>query len=156
MGTDLPPMEETGPTVSEDDVRAFEAQLGTALPEDYRAFVLGPNGGRTASTHDAFRAGRAGQVTLNDLFGLHDPNPGCQLEEGTPYWVPKELIAIGSASGGMVALCIRGEHRGSVWYLDTLDARPDDANPRVQWHDRHDYIKVADSFGAFMAGLGPS
>jgi len=35
------------------------------------------------------------------------------------------------------------------------DARPDDANPRVLWHDRRDTKKLADSFEQFVSSLRP-
>ncbi len=35
------------------------------------------------------------------------------------------------------------------------DARPEDANPRVAWHDRRDMRKLADSFELFMRSLRP-
>lgn len=33
--------------------------------------------------------------------------------------------------------------------------RPTDSNPRVEWFDRRDVWKVADSFAEFMASLKP-
>jgi hypothetical protein len=33
--------------------------------------------------------------------------------------------------------------------------RPDDANPRVLWHDRRDMRKLASSFEQFMRALRP-
>jgi len=35
------------------------------------------------------------------------------------------------------------------------EERPWDANPRVLWHDRRDFRKLADSFTAVMASLRP-
>lgn len=36
---------ETGPPVTTADVDAFEAKIGSPLPEDYRRFLLTTNGG---------------------------------------------------------------------------------------------------------------
>jgi hypothetical protein len=36
-----------------------------------------------------------------------------------------------------------------------LNARPEEANPRVDWFDRRDVVKLADSFREFIAGLRP-
>ena len=46
----------------------------------------------------------------------------------------------------------RGTHR---FPCPRSDARPPDANPRVLWHDRRDFTKLADSFTAFVASLEP-
>jgi hypothetical protein len=66
-----------GHEISVDNVRRFERQLGTALPEDYREFLLDLNGGRTAQSHRAFvmqRAGRRDETTLDTLHSLDDPD----------------------------------------------------------------------------------
>jgi hypothetical protein len=55
----------------------------------------------------------------------------------------------------MILLALAGEHRGEVWLMLTTDARPDDANPRVAWHDRRDLRKLAGSFEQFVRALRP-
>jgi hypothetical protein len=55
----------------------------------------------------------------------------------------RTFFPIGEASGGIIAICLRGEHAGSIWYLDTMDPRPEGSNPRVAWHDRRDFTKLA-------------
>ena len=66
------------------------------------------------------------------------------------------LLFIGHDDGGArLLLALDGEHRGEVWLQVTIDARPPDANPRVLWHDRRDFTKLADTFAAFMASLKP-
>ena len=56
MATSWPAMERRGPVVTEADVRAFEKKLGATLPDDYRAFLLEVNGGRTVKQQ---RSGKA-------------------------------------------------------------------------------------------------
>ena len=68
-----------------------------------------------------------------------------------------DLLFIGHDDGGArLLLALASEHRGEVWFMLTGDdARPDDANPRVLWHDRRDMTKLADSFEQFMRSLRP-
>ena len=57
--------------------------------------------------------------------------------------------------GGRIVLSLVGPHRGEVWYLDTGDPRPTDANPRVEWFDRRDVKLIARSFREFVDNLRP-
>jgi len=67
-----------------------------------------------------------------------------------------DLLCIAFDDGARrILLAVAGEHRGEVWFENTRDPRPEDANPRVLWHDRRDMKKLADSFAQFMASLGP-
>ncbi len=68
-----------------------------------------------------------------------------------------DLLIIGhDGFGNSILLAPAGEHRGEVWYMLTGDdARPDDANPRVLWHDRRDMRRVARSFEECMRSLRP-
>jgi hypothetical protein len=54
----------------------------------------------------------------------------------------------------VILLAVNGAHSGEVW-IRIREERPWDANPRVLWHDRRDFRKLADSFTAFMAQLRP-
>jgi hypothetical protein len=154
-------MERRGPNVTDADVSAFEATIGATLPNDYRVFLLEVNGGRTADTAVKFPLRAGHRSNLNSLRSLNDPKSARNLAEANDnirrgWGLPRELLAIGSDDGGAaICLCIHGEHRGEIWYFDTIDARPTGANPRVLWHDRRDMIQLADSFRAFMASLTP-
>ena len=147
-------MKETGPAIDVDAVSRLEQAIESRLPDEYRSFLIATNGGRTAKTHRMFTLGRS-TVALNDLHSLDEPDSPLRSDGWRPAWIPSELLDIGSASGGIVAICLRGEHEGSVWYLDTADSRSEGSNPRVAWHDRRDFTKLADNFRAFMASLTP-
>lgn len=153
-----PPMERRGPAISEAAVHTFEAAIDAGLPEDFRAFLLEINGGRTAEDAAVFAVGRD-KTNLNSLLSLGDPDGARDLAKRNATIrddMPPELLLIGNDDGGArVCLCIRGDHRGEVWYFDTADRRPEGSNPRVLWHDRRDMTKIADSFAAFMAALQP-
>jgi hypothetical protein len=157
MTNEWVPMEERGPHVTEEAIRRFEEKIDAQLPADYRAFLLDVNGGRTARSHCTFRLRKYGSV-LNSLYSLdasdeNDDLAACQMYRDD---VPPNALWVGSDDGGSgIILVLSGPHRGEVWYLDRVDPRPEDANPRVEWFDRRDVRKLAASFCEFMHGLRP-
>jgi len=177
MQSDWPPMKERGPQITEAAIVRFEVQLGTKLPDDYRDFLLDVNGGQTARSHRQFlmvtSAGRKDGTLLNSLNSLDDPDDRFNLatrwmsshQQFPPAFpdippdlpdLPPEVLPIGyDGFGGTVGLVVAGPHRGQVWFLDGVAPRPEGSNPRVEWFDRRDVSKIADSFREFMAGLGP-
>ena len=156
-------MERRGPMVTDADVRRFEQRIGTELPADYRTFLLEVNGGRTAATHRTFVMQRAGkhrdETTLDTLHSLNDPDEdrdlaAHQLFRREDY--PENGLRIGyDAFGSALVLILAGPHRGELWMLDQVDSRPTGSNPRVEWFDRRDVWKLADSFAEFLASLKP-
>ena len=157
MVSSWPPMKERGPQVTDAQIRAFEQSYGHPLPDDYRQFLLDVNGGQPDRANREFAHG-----VVNDLFSLDDTeNDSSDLATRASReraWLPSpDLLFIGHDDvGNSLLLALVGEHRGEVWYMLTDDdARPDDANPRVEWHKRRDMRKVADSFEQFMRSLRP-
>jgi cell wall assembly regulator SMI1 len=164
MATSWVPFAESGPRVTEDDVRRFEREFGYELPADYRAFLLEVNGGYAPSSHCVFtlrRRARQDESILNSLFSLNAPDDQDDLGTAQKHYspdaeLPKGFLEIGyDGMGGRIILPLVGPHRGEVWYLDTEDPRPTGSNPRVEWFDRRDVWRLAESFAEFMAGLKP-
>jgi hypothetical protein len=152
--TSWPPFTRRGPEVTESDADSFEQRFGVVLPRDYRAFLLEVNGGRTARTHREFDRG-----ILNGLLSLNDPDESFDLaawnERVREDLKTPDLIIVGvDDGGGRILLAVSGDHAGEVWF-QVHDERPWDANPRVLWHDRRDFRKLAASFTAFMSSLRP-
>jgi cell wall assembly regulator SMI1 len=154
-------MERCGPTITNAAVRRFEREIGYELPEDYRRFLLEVNGGRTADTHCTFtmhRGARHIKTSLNALLSLDDPDQSRDLATRQLYGQDRlpGTLQIGSDDGGSrIVLVLSGPHGGEVWMLDLEDPRPTGSNPRVEWFDRRDVWKLADSFAEFMASLKP-
>lgn len=149
-------MEWCGPSVGETDVAAFEKQIGHSLPDGYRRFLLEVNGGRTADQNSRFAMG-----VVNVMLSLGmEGKPvfdllTCAIDERRLLPSP-DLVPIAYDEGGApIHLALAGEHRGSVWWENTGNPRPEDANPRVEWFKRRDMKKLADSFEEFMRTLKP-
>jgi hypothetical protein len=155
-------MDRRGPAITEASVRRFEHQIGHDLPEDYRRFLLEVNGGRTSEMHCTFvmqRGHRKDETTLNTLHSLDDSDEdhdlaAHQLFRREDY--PENGLRIGYDDGGSaLVLILSGPRRGELWMLDQVDPRPTGSNPRVEWFDRRDVWRIAESFREFMDSLRP-
>jgi hypothetical protein len=150
-------MNERGPQVTEAQIEAFERSYGHPLPDDYRQFLLDVNGGQPDIAHCEFDYG-----IVNSLFSLDDTENDASdlatnaIHERASLPSPDLLFIGHDGMGNSLLLTLAGEHRGAVWHMLTDDdARPEDANPRVAWHDRRDMRKIAASFEQFMRSLHP-
>jgi hypothetical protein len=144
-----------GPQVTDAQIRAFEQAFGHPLPDDYRQFLLDVNGGRLDRANREFDQG-----VVNRLFSLEDTDDdsrdlATRANRERKSLPSPDLLFIGHDDGSnSLLLALAGEHRGEVWFM-VDDERPEDANPRVLWHDRRYMRKIADSFEQFMRALRP-
>ena len=164
MGTSWAPFPEPGPRVTEEDVRRFEREFGHELPADYRAFLLEVNGGNAPCSHCVFtlrRRARQDESVLRGLFSLNASDDQGDLATAQKHYnpdvkLPEGFLEIGyDGFGCPVVLPLVGQHRGEVWYFDIEDDSEDRPTDRVEWFDRRDVWKLADSFAEFMARLRP-
>jgi hypothetical protein len=137
-------MERRGPQVTDAQIEAFERSFGHRLPDDYRQFLLDVNGGAPDIANCDFDQG-----VVNRLFSIDDINDDDDSRDLATR-ANRQRARLPSPD----LLYIGHDDRGEVWYMVEED-RPDDANPRVLWHDRRDMRKLADSFEQFMRSLRP-
>lgn len=150
------------PPPSPAEVAAFEGELGTTLPEDYRQFLLRSNGGRL----DWYRFGRptpdgkTWPVVIGDVGGLREESDlslraARRCYQGSPLQIPRPLLWImGDPGGNGICLGLTGTYRGRVyfWIHDEQPA-PEEWDGEVE--TAGNVVLLADSFTGFVAGVGP-
>src|SRR5262245_58744160 len=92
------PLTQTGPRVTDEDVRQFEPTVANELPPTSRAFLLDVKGGYAPSSHCVFRL-RKDTPSLNSFYSLNvpdDPDALAAAQLSPPYPLnnlPKDGIA---------------------------------------------------------------
>ncbi len=108
-------------------IAAFEAEIGTGLPDDYRAFLQAVNGGWLGGAvlvHGATPDGEPIDTDLHHVGGLRSEPPMDLRNARATYqdWIariPRDLIWIMDDSGGnAICLGIAGDARGKVYFWD--------------------------------------
>jgi len=147
-----PPAISVAERLSDEAVGKVERRLGYALPSAYRSVLVRTNGGAPArpAVHPQF-----GFVVDQPMFGLARSDWLQDLvytnawfgDRLTPQW-----LAVGYVQGGLIALRVHGEGRGSVAYLDDDDPRDRDAYGAAEVCERL-LRHCADDFTSFWRAL---
>jgi hypothetical protein len=112
-------------TLSEQQLRDAEDRLGFALPAGYRRWLAATNGGdlelgATLPDRDFIWEDRALGLRPDSDFDLVSCCTYFQ-DRFTPDYLP-----VADVSDGMLALKVKGERRGSVWFWSDDDPRASD------------------------------
>jgi hypothetical protein len=164
-------MEDNSPPVPEEELAAFEAEIGAELPQTYRQFLARSNGGYIRGWY-RFKGptpeGRSPSAFVSDVGGLRDdPNlslrfaRGCYLaaprllQEESENKIPAALLwIIGDPGGNGICLGLTGSYRGRVYFWIHDEPPAED-----QWdgtvESAANIILLANSFTDFIAGIGP-
>lgn len=143
-------MLDVGTPLTEARVTALEAELGFALREDYRSFLLRYNGGRPNPSFFPIRG-----LDLNPFGGIHyffgvtrpiaSSNVGW-MHKTLKGRMPRELLPIaGDGSGNIICLSRAGVNEGTVYYWDH-DAEHSPATYGNVYF-------IAESFDAFLDSI---
>jgi hypothetical protein len=150
------------PPPSPAEVEAFEVEIGTPLPDDYRQFLLRSNGGRldwyrfAGPTPD----GKAWPVITSEVGGLREESDlslraARRCYQGSELQIPRPLLWImGDPGGNGICLGMTGPYRGRVyfWIHDEQPA-PEEWDGEVE--TAGNVVLLADSFTDFVTGVGP-
>jgi cell wall assembly regulator SMI1 len=100
------------PPASPELIAQLEARIGHALPDDYRAYLLGQDGGRLDSNDGA----------VNTVFGLGDVPDWASMWAVLDTYrgrVPAWLLPVADDEyGNLYAISLRPGDFGSVWFWD--------------------------------------
>ena len=136
----------------ESGLARVEESLGYRLPEAYREFLLETNGARPdfPAVHPGF-----GFVADQYFFGfaredwMQDP---VYVGGWFADRLTREFMVAGHVQGGQIAVKVRGDDVGSVWYLDDDDPRDADTFD-AEYRCAHLLHRVAGDFGQFWSQL---
>ncbi len=145
-------IESPGPKLSVSDIGDFEKRIGATMPEVYRQFLLGFNGGLPSPDVADVIGLTGGAADVQVFFGINRTIESSCLEWNLTTLsqrLPKGLLPIATDSGGSVfCLSLRKEDFGTVSYCDLQSVFADyDAIPR--------FYPVADDFETFLQKLRP-
>ena len=151
-------IEDTVPPATEEQIRAFEAEIGHTLAEDYRAFLARCSGGRVDWKCEYQGASPDGGNCVHPLRTINGVRRGFtySLSYNRKFIgdrIPKSLIWIMEDPGGnLICLGGSGPDRGRVYYWDH-ECEPD----RNEWDGRVETAGNIDlitgSFAEFLSGL---
>ncbi|WP_329582947.1 SMI1/KNR4 family protein [Kitasatospora sp. NBC_01250] len=143
-------------TVGEDLVQAAEERLGYRLPGPYRGF-LKLAGGRTpagvALDTDLGLLLDQPFLTLSEEYGVEDL---VYVNKCLRDHLTKDYLGIAFVQGGILALKVRGEQLGSVWFCLYDDARDNGAPEEAADRVRRLLLPCGDSFDDFLLRLAGS
>jgi cell wall assembly regulator SMI1 len=151
------------PPAPQDQLEAFEADLGARLPDDYRHFLARTNGGVIRGWY-RFKGRTPQEETcyayLHHIGGFREEphlslrfHRGCSLspESGFPHAL---LWIMDDPGGNGICIGLAGGQRGKVyfWIHDELPD-PEEWDGRVETASH--VLALAESFTDFVAGIGP-
>jgi hypothetical protein len=140
---------ETGPPVTKADVDAFEAEIDSPLPEDYRRFLLTTNGG--VPSDNTVDEPSQEIVGIEGFFCLGVESGELSMAGALRVWnsrYPATMLAIAACEGSCLLLTLDGDHVGEVLYWDhDGEAQPDE--PPTNDNLSH----VADAFTELLDSL---
>ncbi|MFD7639958.1 SMI1/KNR4 family protein [Kitasatospora sp. NPDC059795] len=142
--------------VTEDLVQRAEQRLGHPLPPVYRDFLKLAGGRVPASAALDVDLGLLVDqpfLTLSEEYGTQDL---VYANKCLRDHLTKDYLAIAYQQGGLLALKVRGEQTGSVWFLPYDDARDEGADESPEARVARLLLPCGDSFAAFLLRLAGS
>ncbi|MFH8365951.1 SMI1/KNR4 family protein [Streptomyces sp. NPDC018031] len=156
------PLQETRPVhfglpkrgipVTEDQVAGVEEDLGYRLPSSYRSFLKAAGG---CAPVGAALDPELGLLVDQPFFTVRDEaavNDLVYVNKCLRDHFTKDYLGVGFVQGGVIAVKVKGDAIGSVWFCAY-----DDARDRDGWtvHDRVEHLMLpcGDDFDAFLLRL---
>jgi hypothetical protein len=126
-----------GALLQESDVAAFERELGSSLPADYREFLLRRNGGRfdPPVSFPLPTQEYSDELVLFNVYGLLEPpdandNDLRQVLEVHSGRIPRGTLPIADDGDNLLLLDLEGDRRGKLylWIRDDEMAKGPEEN----------------------------
>lgn len=143
-------------SVGEDQVQQAEEKLGYRLPGPYRGFLKLAGGRAPVGVALDTELGLLLDqpfLTLSEDYGVEDL---VYANKCLRDHLTKDYLGIAYAQGGIVALKVRGEDLGSVWFCLYDDARDSGAPEEPADRVRRLLLRCGDDFDDFLLRLAGS
>lgn len=134
--------------LAEEQLQAFEQELGVELPREYRDFLKAYHGGVPQPNQFwIFRGTWRSQI--EQLYGLEDGPASLRTWRlNREANIPEDLLAIGQdEKGNFICIGLSGADRGVLYFLDH------ELRPRVDPEPREGIVRLSDSFDEFLGIL---
>jgi hypothetical protein len=129
----------------ETDVERFEKLINSALPSEYRRFLMTENGGRPERVSIVFETeGGKDESVVNYFYSLDDDSVYSLAEKFDVFEdrVPSNMIPIACDAFGNQFLMSLGDEKGAIYFWDH-EKENEDAEENDNVH------LIADSFSKF-------
>ena len=117
-----------GPVLVESQIHEFEKLVEFALPADYRKFLAANNGGKPSPESFSVPGWDEEVSSVSYFYGLTRKIKVSRLDWNVAEYgdlIADGLLPIaGTATGDKVALMVKGDAVGSVWFVDCADSPP--------------------------------
>ncbi|MCQ6251335.1 SMI1/KNR4 family protein [Streptomyces malaysiensis] len=141
-----------GVSVTEEQVLGVEEDLGYRLPESYRSFLKAAGG---CAPDGAALDPELGLLIDQPFFTVRDEaaiNDLVYINKCLRDHFTKDYLGVGFVQGGVVAVKVKGDAIGSVWFCAYDDARDRDGWT-VQERVERLMLPCGDDFDAFLLRL---
>jgi hypothetical protein len=142
----------------QDQLHAFEGELGKKLPADYRRFLVACNGGYIGGRlwfQGRTPEGKKADVGVHHIGGFRRQSHFSLLWARKCYEgrIPKPLLWImDDPFGNAICLGVTGQHRGKVYFWDH-ENEPDEQDWDGEVETAGNVTLLAVSFTDFVTGL---
>ncbi|MFG2823817.1 SMI1/KNR4 family protein [Kitasatospora sp. NPDC048365] len=142
--------------VTEDLVQRAEQRLGHPLPPAYRDFLKLAGGRAPVGVALDVELGLLLDqpfLTLSEEYGVHDL---VYANKCLRDHLTKDYLGIAYVQGGLLALKVRGERTGSVWFCPYDDARDNGADASAEARVERLLLPCGDGIDEFLLRLAGS
>jgi hypothetical protein len=150
-----PTIEDSAPTVTEQDLAAFESRIGRSIPAPYRAFLLRHNGGRPEQPGEFSMRdlnGRDQVGTVQRFLGVN-ADEYFNLEDYLKTYadrVPESFFPIAYDPGdNLIVISTAGDKAGAIYFWDH-EFEADEGQPPTE----RNLYPISDNLDGLLDQLG--
>lgn len=144
---------EAGKAATDEELAAFEQKIGAKLPDDLKRFLKQSGGGLVFDPPVVYLDDRGRDLRIRRMCDLAEIDR--KFTKPTSYPLPRELLIIGSDSGGnSIMICTREDRLGEIFMLDhEMVAYEGDPDPLEKAEEEELVRPYSPSFTDFVGDM---